>query len=193
MAPRTIEQFDKIRQQSRSNIMEAALELFGSYGYHATSVSKIAKAADISKGLMYNYFDSKEDLLHAIIIENLEENEEWWNDIVEATIPPFEKLKLTVEKSIEVVQKDTHHWRLLTSLAFQPEIMKGLENVLGQKQGEVMGQLVAIFAELGWEEPLKEAFFYGAFMDGMFLHYLQMADAYPLEDMKNYLLKRYEN
>ncbi len=192
MTPRTIEQFDEIRQQSRAKIMEAALELFGSFGYHATSISKIAKKAGISKGLMYNYFESKEDLLHAIVIENIEEHEAWWNDIIKADTSPFEKLKWIIEKAVEMVRKDTHHWQLLTSLAFQPEIMKGLEDVLGQKQVEVMGQLVAIFTELGWEDPMKEAFFYGAFMDGMFLHYLQMIDAYPLDDMKNYLLKRYD-
>ena len=192
MAPRTVEEFDKIRQQSRANIKNAALELFGTYGFHATSVSKIAKAAGISKGLMYNYFESKEDLLHAIIIEKMEETEEWWQDILKTEMPAFEKLKLTTEKTIEVVAGDVHHWQLLTSLAFQPEIMKGLEDVLGKKQVELMGQLVAIFTELGWEDPLKEAFFYGAFMDGMFFHYLQMTETYPLEDMKNYLLKRYE-
>ena len=192
MSPRTIEQFDEIRQQSRARIMEAALELFGSFGYHATSISAIAKKAEISKGLMYNYFESKEDLLHAIIIENIEEYEDRWNDVFNTEIPPFEKLELAVEKAIEMVREDTHHWQLLTSLAFQPDIMKGLEDVLGQKKVEVMGQLVAIFTELGWEEPMKETFFYGAFMDGMFLHYLQMTDAYPLDDMKNYLLKRYE-
>ncbi len=141
---------------------------------------------------MYNYFDSKEDLLHSIIMGNFEEHEVWWTEFLAMDVSPYEKIKLTTEKSIEVVKNDLHHWRLLTALVFQPEILKGQNEMMVEKQTQIMGQVVAIFTELGMEEPMKEAFFYGAFLDGMFFHYMQMEDQYPLEDMKNYLLKRYE-
>lgn len=192
MSPRSTQQFDKIRQQSRTKIMDTALELFGTYGYHSTSVSKIAKAAGISKGLMYNYFNSKEDLLHSIIIESIEEHESWWNEFTAMDISAYEKLRLTTEKSVSIVQEDLHHWQLLTSLIFQPETKIGLEGFLGQKQGEIMAQIIGIFSELDVKDPKKEAFFYGACLDGMFLHYMQMEDQYPLEEMKDFLLKRYQ-
>ena len=49
--------------------MSVALKLFAEKGYHATSISQIAVKAKVSKGLMYNYFSSKEDLLDEIIEE----------------------------------------------------------------------------------------------------------------------------
>ena len=65
--PRTKKQFEEIRKSSREKILSVALELFAKKGYHATSISQIALKAKISKGLMYNYFASKEKLLNEII------------------------------------------------------------------------------------------------------------------------------
>ena len=52
--------------------MDAALELFVTYGYQGTTISQIAKKASVSKGLLYNYFKSKEELLHEIIRAHLQ-------------------------------------------------------------------------------------------------------------------------
>ena len=72
MSPKTKEQYEEIRQRSIAAIKEAALELFAHNGYHSTSITHIHKKAGISKGLLYNYFDGKEDLLHVIIMDVLE-------------------------------------------------------------------------------------------------------------------------
>ncbi|HET6559885.1 MAG TPA: TetR/AcrR family transcriptional regulator, partial [Prolixibacteraceae bacterium] len=65
--PRTTVQFEAIREEKRKLILETALELFAENGYHGTSISHITKKAGISKGLLYNYFVSKEDVLKNII------------------------------------------------------------------------------------------------------------------------------
>lgn len=44
-------------------IFKAALAVFGASGYRASKLSDVAAQAGISKGLIYRYFDSKEDLL----------------------------------------------------------------------------------------------------------------------------------
>ena len=67
MSPRTKEQFAEMREQKSQLISEKALELFAEHGYEATSISMIAKEAGVSKGLIYNYFSSKEEILKEII------------------------------------------------------------------------------------------------------------------------------
>src|SRR4030066_37004 len=67
MSPRTEEQFEEIREEKRNLIMETGLALFATEGYHNVSVSDIAREANISKGLIYNYFKSKEELLQSIV------------------------------------------------------------------------------------------------------------------------------
>ena len=67
MSPRTPKQFEEIREEKKTLIMDVALEHFANEGYHNTTINHIAKHAGISKGLMYNYFESKEELLAEII------------------------------------------------------------------------------------------------------------------------------
>ena len=55
MAPRTEQQFEEIRESKKKLILETALELFASEGFHTTPISRIASEAGISKGLLYNY------------------------------------------------------------------------------------------------------------------------------------------
>lgn len=52
---------------TREEIIEAAVRLFNENGYHATSMRDIARTVDIKKPSLYHHFDSKEDILLAIL------------------------------------------------------------------------------------------------------------------------------
>ncbi|PHN06289.1 TetR/AcrR family transcriptional regulator [Flavilitoribacter nigricans] len=190
MSPKTKEQNEEIRQKTAAAIKEAALELFGKFGYHSTSISQISKAAGVSKGLMYSYFDSKQDLLYNIMLEAMEEGEHLLNGALASSEDPYEQLVQIVEMSIKWVTENLHHWKLLTSLAFQMDVLKGFEELMQEKQGNAMVQAVSLFERLGVEEPLEEAMVFGAMLDGMMLQYMQMEENYPLEKMKQHILKK---
>jgi len=53
----------------RRQVMEGAREIFMSEGFDAASMNDIARAAGVSKGTLYAYFDSKEALFEALIRE----------------------------------------------------------------------------------------------------------------------------
>ncbi len=53
----------------RRQVMEGAREIFMSVGFDAASMNDIARAAGVSKGTLYAYFDSKEALFEALIRE----------------------------------------------------------------------------------------------------------------------------
>lgn len=59
---------DKIKD----SIKRAAQDLFRKFGYHKTSVNEIAKRARIAKATIYKYFDSKEDVLHSLLMEYIQ-------------------------------------------------------------------------------------------------------------------------
>src|SRR5512137_1078887 len=73
MSPRTPQQFKEMREEKMTLIMDVALEHFANEGYFSTTINHIARHAGISKGLMYNYFESKEALLKAIIHKSIAE------------------------------------------------------------------------------------------------------------------------
>ncbi len=60
--PRTKKQNEIIREAAKENILDAALELYVSYGYAGTVMDKVAEQADIAKGLLYYYYKSKKAL-----------------------------------------------------------------------------------------------------------------------------------
>jgi len=58
---------DEAKERRREVILAAAKKVFAQKGYHATTVADVAKAARISYGAVYWYFDSKDALFHALM------------------------------------------------------------------------------------------------------------------------------
>jgi AcrR family transcriptional regulator len=50
------------RSRKKERILRAALAVFAEKGYEKTTVANIAKRASVAKGLVYDYFESKDDL-----------------------------------------------------------------------------------------------------------------------------------
>ena len=58
---------DAQKGERRSDILAAAKKVFARKGYHATTIAEIAKAAKLSYGSIYWYFDSKDALFHELM------------------------------------------------------------------------------------------------------------------------------
>ena len=190
MSPRTSEQFEAMRSQSRQKILLAALELFAIEGYHTTTISMIAKHAGVSKGLMYNYFAGKESLLRAIMEMFAEQSKE-----ILATgdnLPPKEQLKAIIETTFEFIQKEKEIYRLLMSLAFQPRVFEGVKDYVDELLAQQKAAMVPIFNAIGYEDPETEMMLLGATMDGIALATFNLQeDEYPLEKIKYKLIQQY--
>lgn len=64
----------QIKQEAKRNhLIQAALELFNSEGYHQTRIEDIIKKAQVGKGTFYLYFKNKEELVMAIMDQLLGE------------------------------------------------------------------------------------------------------------------------
>ncbi|PVH25557.1 MULTISPECIES: TetR/AcrR family transcriptional regulator [Sphingobacterium] len=57
-----------------NNIKKSARELFRRYGYNKTSVNELAKHANVAKATFYKHFSSKELILHAVLMDYIQEN-----------------------------------------------------------------------------------------------------------------------
>jgi len=58
---------EKLRQ--RHHMLAAALELFSEKGFHNVSMHEIAKRAEFAIGTLYKFFQNKEDLYKALVLE----------------------------------------------------------------------------------------------------------------------------
>ncbi|MFT5500411.1 MAG: AcrR family transcriptional regulator [Woeseiaceae bacterium] len=59
--------FQRRKEDRPAEITEAAMQAFADNGYSGTRVDDVAKRAGVSKGLLYLYFKTKEDLFKAVI------------------------------------------------------------------------------------------------------------------------------
>ena len=55
-------------------IKKSARDLFRKYGYHKTSVNELSKNANIAKATFYKHFASKEIILHAVLMDYIQDN-----------------------------------------------------------------------------------------------------------------------
>ncbi len=191
MSPKSKEQFEQIRSQSVAAIKQAALELFAHKGYHSTSISQIAKAAGVSKGLMYNYFEGKEALLEAILNDALSAGSHIMEKYLGEDGSPRERLDHLISATFQWVKNNLPYWKLMGALAFQSDIMERFEPILKQKTEEMFSMLEVLFEEMGSAAPKEDALLFGAMMDGVCMHYMHMVDQYPLEKVKEIALNRF--
>jgi AcrR family transcriptional regulator len=63
---------EREKAQRRDDILRAAKDVFFSRGFHAATVDDVAVEAEVSKGTVYLYFDTKETILAHLLLEGLE-------------------------------------------------------------------------------------------------------------------------
>lgn len=83
---------------SRERILEAARELFWVNGYEATSVAEILEKAGVNSGSLYHYFESKGELLLAVL--------DTYNDMLFSAViePAFQKVDDPIERIFAVLE-----------------------------------------------------------------------------------------
>ena len=73
------------RKEARpGELLEAALDLFVEKGFAATRVDEVAARAGVSKGTLFLYFPSKEELFKAVVRENIAGRFAEWNNELES-------------------------------------------------------------------------------------------------------------
>ncbi|GGH08049.1 TetR/AcrR family transcriptional regulator [Sphingobacterium alkalisoli] len=114
-------------------IKKAARELFRKYGYNKTSVNELAKQSHISKATFYKYFASKELILHAVLMEYIQENVQ---DILnkgvrEQDLPTFlANTILRVSRVTYTVCNEFVGWEFIRESANAQEYLKTLSDDL---------------------------------------------------------------
>lgn len=82
-----------LRQDPRADILRAAAKLFADRGYGDSSLTDVARAMGYTKGAIYNYFSSKQEIYDAIIIATLTGLYETAAETVDPASPPAERLR----------------------------------------------------------------------------------------------------
>ena len=95
----------------RRQILDAAISVFAARGFHACRVSDIAEEAGVAYGLVYHYFDSKEQMLNELFTER-------WSLLLQA-IEQVDSEPLSPRQKLEAVARF-----IIDSYRHEPDLMK---------------------------------------------------------------------
>ncbi len=190
MSPRTKEQFETIREEKSLHIMQSALEVFAEYGYANSTISQIARHASISKGLIYNYFESKEALIDAIINRGFDEMLALYDPDNDGVIT-VDEMESYIRKVVAILKERRIFWKLYYQLSMQPDVFKRLEVRIKEMMEPIMKMTVAYFESMGFENPLMETMLFSALMDGVAIDYVMAPELFPIDDLLEEIVSRY--
>ena len=188
--PRTEEQNQEIRKKTREAILASSLKLFSQKGFHGTSISDIAKDAGISKGLAYNYFDSKQNIIEALFKQAFDEAEFLFEGL-NSLKDPYEKLQFMINASFDMTVNNEEYWRLYTGLALQPGVVETAQRITNEFTSGFLKMLEGVFRKLGVKNSHEEARMFAALFDGLGIQYLLDKKHFPLEKVKKHFLEKY--
>lgn len=187
--PKTKEQFEKVRNQKIELIENTAMKCFATKGFHNTSISYIAKEAGISTGLTYNYFSSKDELLKSIYLKGIQKVYAPLKDNTGLSKKTFIAF---IEHIFNEIETNVPFWKLYFIVISQPEILAQFQEYMIETAAPIMRAIISYFEKQGIEDPHIEAQFLFSTIDGICINYLINNQHYPLKQMKQKILKNYE-
>lgn len=105
MAPRSMEANEQVKDERRKKILLAALKIFTRKGFAATKMSDIAGEVGISYGLVYHYFQSKDDIFTELIEYAVSSIGNVMDQIRNETGDPLEQIRKIVYRVLNSVEQ----------------------------------------------------------------------------------------
>ena len=178
------------RTDSKQKIINTALQLFAEQGFNGTSIRQIAAKAKVALGLMYNYFEGKDALLHSIFLEGLNDIKRSYGS-ANAYAPPADQLRSVITNSLATIHQKHKFYRLFYSLRIQPSILAAPSEELFDWEISISKQLQDIFKALGYSNPTAEAKVFLATMEGIGHQLVLDPKNYPLKEVEEALIRKY--
>jgi len=110
--PQEMTNRERTMETKRRQIFDGACEVIGREGYAATTMRKVAKAAGLPLSSMYQYIDTKEDLLYMITSTCMQEIFDYMYEELSAEGPAQEKMEHAVDAYLKYVSKNRRYINL---------------------------------------------------------------------------------
>ena len=138
-----------LRDDRRARILHAAYEVCQLRGVEATRMEEVAARAQVSKGTLYRYFQSREDLLLATILDSYEQSLPLLPELPAAdAADPGDLLAAHVDVLVKVLERVTPrmnvHYQAWSLVAKTPERQARLHAFLRDFHAQRVRELVAV-------------------------------------------------
>lgn len=137
---------EKLRQ--REEMLAAAQELFSQKGYHNVSMHEIAARAEFAIGTLYKFFQNKEDLYKALVLNHCDRFEAAMEQAIEGPEDELEKLRSYIRNKGERFRQNLPFVRLFLAerRGASFNVKAGLDDEMRKRHRTFLTKLAAVFA-----------------------------------------------
>ena len=182
--PRSQKQNKKIRKQKKQLILDTALELFAENGFHATSMNQVAKKAGVSKGLAYNYFESKQEILDEIIKTGFDSIYSHF-DLNHDGILTRDEFEHFIRNSFKAISENRKFWKLYSAIIMQADLAESMMEKYGDRSQIIMQMMNQFIASMGSNDPEGDLLVISSLMKGALLIVISAPDFFPLKQLED--------
>ena len=131
----------------RDEIFSAALDLFSEKGYHNVSMHEIAEKAEFAIGTLYKFFENKEALYKALVMEQAEKFHSTLTRAIEEPVNEIEKMRNYIRAKGEVFTANVSMIRLYfaETRGASFNIKGGLDTEIQEMYEEFLKNLASVF------------------------------------------------
>ena len=161
--------FKKRSEQKKQAILQAALDLFQQFGVQKVTIAEIAKEANVSQVTIYNYFESKDNLIREVFQFYVDGIWQEQKQLLQSDLPFYDKL----EKIIFGKTFEANH----ISERFFEDFMKDYASGNSYVEKLYVEEALPLYIEF-FQQGRKEGFIDPTISDEAILFYLQMFREY---------------
>lgn len=189
--PKTPQQYNDIRVERQNKIKEVSLKLFAENSYAHTTIAHIAQEAGISKGLIYNYFESKQAILEVIIDEFVHLSFQFFDPNNDGILT-VDEFFYYLSENFSIIKKNPKHWKLYYMVSLQIDVMKIMLEKL-EKLTEKVGKIFyEFFNEHFGDKSYDEIVFLTSFMKGAILQFVVTKDEKMFDVAKRLIVEHFK-
>lgn len=182
-------QFNSIMDK-REQIIDVATKLFAERGFENTPLSAVCEAANVSKGLIFHHFKSKNDLLREIFLNTTKLIVEI-NQSINSKQPPRKRLQEIIQSVFKQLEADKLFFQLNLNVMLQPSTRDILNDLIKERSNNILNATRALFNEIDSKNAEVLSYMFIAELDGIALNYLCIFEDYPLMQIKTQILNKY--
>lgn len=170
----------------RIQIFEAAAAVFAQQGYHGARMDDIVKESGLSKGALYWYFKSKEELAIGLVHQMLTHEAEALEAVVNQSAPAPERLHFLAKNFARDLTENPDRASLALELLALARTIPEIRSCFSSHHVHFVDQIALLLAELhGKKSPSAEtretALALSALIDGMVLRWTLATPPFDLE------------
>lgn len=132
------ENFNRLKATKKKQIINVSIQEFVKNGFDHASTNEIVKQAGISKGSLFNYFNSKKELYSYLIDHSVEVIENFYQEIDLTEADLFNRIEKIGYQKLSIQQESPHVFDFLASVVQEESV--DVKELITEKISPIYGQ-----------------------------------------------------